>query len=255
MPPAPKAAYERAEAAPREGEPLTPDARRAFLRTVSHELRTPLNAIIGFSDILSCELYGPLGADQYRDYAGIIRDSGQKLLKLVNDILEIARLEGGAAHLIVREEPLRQALEEAVAATRLEAAAGDVRVVVEEPEVLPIVLADARGLRTIFFNLLHRAIASSPPGSAVTVRAVEGCGRHRGWTHVEVRDASGPADSEALAAIAHAVHRSDEEGSPADLGLPIARLLVEALGGEFELKAASEGVVAVVRLREAPPAV
>src|SRR3712207_5737460 len=149
------------EAPAEEREPLSADGRRALLRTVSHELRTPLNAIIGFSDILSCELYGPLGSDQYREYAGIIRESGQKLLKLVNDILEVARLEGGAAHLIVREEPLRQAVEDAVQATRLEAAAGDVRIVVEDADALPMVMGDARGLRTIFFNLFQRAIAGS----------------------------------------------------------------------------------------------
>ena len=66
----------------------------AFLRLVSHELRTPLNSILGFSEILSAELYGPLGAPQYKEYADIIRGSGKKLLNLVNQVLEIGRLEG-----------------------------------------------------------------------------------------------------------------------------------------------------------------
>ena len=72
------------------------ERRRSFLRMVSHELRTPLNSIIGFSEILGAELHGPLGAPQYQEYAAIIRGSGHKLLKLVNQVLEIARLEGGA---------------------------------------------------------------------------------------------------------------------------------------------------------------
>jgi signal transduction histidine kinase len=75
------------------------EQQRSFLRMVSHELRTPLNSILGFSEIISQELYGPLGAPQYKEYAGIIRASGQRLLNLVNQILEIARLEGRAMDL------------------------------------------------------------------------------------------------------------------------------------------------------------
>ena len=250
MPSALRAASVEPESPPAPArEELSADGRRALLRTVSHELRTPLNAIIGFSDILSCELYGPLGAPQYRDYAAIIRDSGHKLLKLVNDILEVARLEGGAAHLLIREEPLLQTIEDAIAATRVEAAAADVRIVVEEPHTLPSVMADARGLRTIFFNLFQRALAASPPGSEVRVRVVPCCGRRRGWVHVEVCDTSGPVEPELLARLAEPFQAPDHEG--ADLGLPIVRLLTEALGGEFELKSTSDGVAAVLRLRAA----
>ena len=81
-------------------------ARRSFLRMMSHELRTPLNSIIGFSEILACELYGPIGAPQYQQYAEIIRVSGLRLLRLVNQALEIIRLEGDAADLDLHPEPL-----------------------------------------------------------------------------------------------------------------------------------------------------
>ena len=84
------------KASPSAEEP-TADARRALVREASHELRTPLNAIIGFSEVLSRELYGPLGAPQYREYAEIIRESGVKLLGLVNEMLERARAEAAAA--------------------------------------------------------------------------------------------------------------------------------------------------------------
>ena len=70
------------------------DQKRAFLRLVSHELRTPLTSILGFSEIIAAELYGPLGAPQYKEYAEIIQGSGKKLLRLVNQVLEIGRLEG-----------------------------------------------------------------------------------------------------------------------------------------------------------------
>src|SRR6201994_5161891 len=71
------------------GSTAIEDQKRAFLRLVSHELRTPLNSILGFSEIISAELYGPLGAPQYKEYADIIRGSGKKLLRLVNQVLEI----------------------------------------------------------------------------------------------------------------------------------------------------------------------
>ena len=77
----------------RRGVATLEDARRSFLRMVSHELRTPLNSIIGFSEIIACELYGPLGAPQYREYADLVRESGLKMLALVNQVLEIIRLE------------------------------------------------------------------------------------------------------------------------------------------------------------------
>src|ERR1700747_2550006 len=77
----------------REGPPAS--ARRDFLRMVSHELRTPLNSIIGFSEILSREIYGPLGVAQYKEYADIIQSRGLRLLRLVNQVLELAKLEAG----------------------------------------------------------------------------------------------------------------------------------------------------------------
>src|SRR6185312_4263882 len=86
--------------------------KRAFLRVVSHELRTPLNSIIGFSEILSKELCGPMGSPQYVEYANHIRQSGLKLLKLVNQVLEIARLEGRATDLEPIAEPLDHAVDD-----------------------------------------------------------------------------------------------------------------------------------------------
>jgi len=94
------------------------DQKRSFLRLVSHELRTPLNSILGFSEILADELYGPLGAPQYKEYAQIIQGSGHKLLKLVNQVLEIARLESQLQPLELRIEPLEGAIDEVAKALR-----------------------------------------------------------------------------------------------------------------------------------------
>src|SRR4051812_30851511 len=120
--------------------PTVEDQKHAFLRLVSHELRTPLNSILGFSEILSCELYGPLGAPQYKEYAEIIRGSGKRLLRLVNQVLEIGRLEG--LRLQAVPEAVEPALEDAVASLADDFAAHGVRSRIL-PEAKPaVVLAD-----------------------------------------------------------------------------------------------------------------
>src|SRR3954462_3567952 len=142
---APKA-VRSAETRPRRRSgdlPGIEDQKRAFLRLVSHELRTPLNSILGFSEILSAELYGPLGAPQYKEYAEIIRGSGKRLLKLVNQVLEIGRLEG--LELEVGPETLGPAFDDAIASATADFTRG-VRPVVELPPALPMVLADPWGL-------------------------------------------------------------------------------------------------------------
>src|SRR4051812_31894136 len=158
------------------GNPAVEDQKRAFLRLVSHELRTPLNSILGFSEILAGELYGPLGAPQYKEYAEIIRGSGKKLLKLVNQVLEIGRLQG--LKLEAGPEALEPAFTEVIRGLAPEELAGRavrVRVVGEGP--LPDVLADPWGLRTVLSHLVHNAVLFSPEGGEVRLRA-EAHGAH-----------------------------------------------------------------------------
>ena len=108
------------------------EQKHSFLRMASHELRTPLNSILGFSEILNAELYGPLGAPQYKEYAAIIHGSGQKLLKLVNQVLEIARLEGRTMDFNLRSEPVELAVDDALATLRGELAARNVTVLLQD---------------------------------------------------------------------------------------------------------------------------
>src|SRR6187549_568710 len=96
--------------------------KKSFLRTMGHELRTPLNAVIGFAEIVSSEAYGPLGAPQYKEYAEMIRKSGYQLLKLVNQIVDIAKLEGRAMDLHLEPESLDYALDDALAGLQQEIA-------------------------------------------------------------------------------------------------------------------------------------
>src|SRR5437868_434346 len=106
------------------------EKKHSFLRMVSHELRTPLNSILGFSEIISQELYGPLGAPQYKEYASIIRASGHRLLKLVNQVIEIARLEGHAMDLTPQAEVLDHALDDVLDGLRDEIKARQTEIVV-----------------------------------------------------------------------------------------------------------------------------
>jgi signal transduction histidine kinase len=225
------------------------ERKRSFLRMVSHELRTPLNAIIGFSEIISRELYGPMSEPRYRDHAEIIRDSGLKLLKLVNQVMEIARLEGGGADLDPRPEQVEPTLQEAMAGLKAEAEARSVRFTVEAQPGLPLVKADQRGLKTIFNNLLQNAVQFSPEGGEVKVVL----SRHGDSVMAEIVD-HGPGLPPAEFTR---VMRPFEQGESAltrrtegaGLGLPIARLLCETMGGRLRLRSQpGEGLTAVVRL-------
>lgn len=226
------------------------EQKRAFLRLISHELRTPLNSILGFSEILSAELYGPLGAAQYKEYAGIIGDSGRKLLRLINQVLEIGRLEG--IRLDLRPEPLEPAFDDAIATTAADFAECGVRPRVIAAGPLPLVLADPWALRTVLTHLLQNAALFSPSGGEVRLSAKPGA------AHVDVfveDDGEGvdPADLPRLLRPFEQgenalVRRSDGAG----LGLTICETTCRAMGARLLLRSEpGKGVSARVRLKTA----
>lgn len=223
--------------------------KRSFLRMVSHELRTPLNSILGFSEILASELYGPLGAPQYKEYAEIVRDSGHKLLKLVNQVLEIARLEGHAVEFEAQPEPLEPAFGEVLAGFAGELAEGAVKVEVINRAALPAVLADARGLRTVLSGLIHNAIVFSPAGGQVRIAAAR-----RGRAVEIVVENPGkrfdPADvPRLLLPFEQGETALTRRAQGAGLGLPICALTALAMNGRLTLAAAPQGgLIARVRL-------
>ena len=210
-------------------------AKRSFLRMVSHELRTPLNSIIGFSEILSKELCGPLGSPQYKEYADHVRQSGLKLLRLVNQILEIARLESHAADLDLIAEPLDHAFDDVLDTLREEIGARRVRVTVEDEGRLPGVVADPRGLRTILTNLVHNAIGFSPQGGEIRIRAHLLLGRVR----IQIEDDGegvDPADiPRLLRPFEQGQNTLTRSTEGAGLGLAIVVLLCRAMGGSLRL--------------------
>jgi signal transduction histidine kinase len=225
------------------------EQKRSFLRMVSHELRTPLNSILGFSEILASELYGPLGDPQYREYAEIIRGSGTKLLKLVNQVLEIARLESGAAEMNARAEPLECALEDIIPSLKEDLAEREIRLAVDPSADLILIYADPKALRTVIGNLLQNAVAFSPDGGEVRVR-VE---REGGVVEVVVEDDGVGCDPADLPRLVKPFEQGENaltrRGHGAGLGLAICDLNCQAMGGALKLVSApGEGLIARVRL-------
>jgi signal transduction histidine kinase len=250
--PAPQPAESRAPApVPPSLPPSLDEQKLAFLRLVTHELRTPLNSILGFSEIISAELYGPLGAPQYKEYAEIIRGSGKRLLQLVNQVLEIGRLQG--LRLQLRPEPLEPLLEEAIAGLGEAFATRGLtsRILADKPKAA--VLADAWGLRTALTHLLHNAATFSPPGGEVRARIMA----HGGVVDLYIEDDGEGVDPEELPRLLQPFERGPRaadlcpDGS--GLGLTICDLTCRAMGARLSLRSPpGRGLSARVRLQAAP---
>jgi two-component system cell cycle sensor histidine kinase PleC len=211
-------------------------AKSRFLASMSHELRTPLNAILGFSEVMSNEVLGPMGNPTYRDYARDVHDSGQHLLDLINEILDLSRIEAGRYQL--NEEPvmLLGIVEDCCHLMELRARNKDIRIVEDFESVLPRLFADERAIRQITLNLLSNAIKFTPTGGEVRVRV--------GWTagggqYISVRDNGPGIPADEIPVVLSAFGqgsiaiKSAEQGT--GLGLPIVQGLIAMHGGEFEL--------------------
>lgn len=223
-------------------------SNRSFLRTVSHELRTPLNSIIGFSEILASELYGPLGSAHYREYADIIRASGEKLLKLVNQVVEIARLQTGEIELQIQPvslapvfDTLGEGLSEMLAARGLR--------LVTVPCGEAAVLADSRALRSVLTQLVQNAVTFSPDGGTITVSVRSDAG---GAEIIVANEGEGFDSAELprlLQPFEQGGNAQTHHGDGAGLGLAICNLACQAMGGRLQLVSApGEGFAAHVRL-------
>ncbi|MCG8356010.1 MAG: HAMP domain-containing histidine kinase, partial [Kiloniellales bacterium] len=211
-------------------------AKSEFLATVSHELRTPLNAIIGFSEIMLRETLGALGNDAYREYAQDIHDSGNHLLKIINEILDLTRIEAGKVELdeeVIALDPMIRSCIRLIAG-RLEERALSV---VYEPESPGVTLrADERKLRQILINLLSNAIKFTSDGSSVRV-----CTRldPTGELVLSVSDSGTGIGADDLAKVFDPFFQAQSglargyEGL--GLGLPLTKGLVELHKGRIEI--------------------
>ena len=212
-------------------------AKSQFLAQMSHELRTPLNAILGFSEVMKTEVFGPHTVPAYKDYSNDIHNSGQHLLNLINEILDLSRIEAGRYEL--NEEPvsLTNVVEDCHHLLTLRAKNRGITIhEVFEPE-LPRLWADERALRQVCLNLLSNAIKFTPSGGEVWLKV--------GWTasggqYMSVKDTGPGIPEEEIPVVlskfgqgSNAI-KSAEQGT--GLGLPIAKNLIELHGGTFTLK-------------------
>jgi signal transduction histidine kinase len=216
-------------------------AKTEFLAAISHELRTPLNAINGFAETMQAEILGPLGNDRYREYCGHIVDAGHHLAGLINDVLDVSRVESGRVAL--REEPVDPAelVRAALVMVGDRARAADLRLAEALPADLPAIKGDPLRLKQVLLNLMANAVKFTPAGGRVTVR---GCIGDDGGVVLEVEDTGigiSPQDQHKLmVAFAQVDSRLERRYQGLGLGLALARSLMELHGGRLEMESAPE---------------
>jgi len=225
-------------------------AKSEFLTNMSHELRTPLNAIIGFAELIGAECFGPLGNSKYRDYATDIADSGNHLLALINDILDLSKIESGRMELQEENVDVVDTIRTCLRLMDERARNGELKLTAEIDEATILLLrADQRMLKQILFNMLSNAIKFTPPGGKVTIRAWHN--RHSGYV-IQVEDSG---IGMALNDIPKALSRFGQIDSAlgrryegTGLGLPLTKSLAELHGGSFDLQSeAGAGTTVTVR--------
>mgnify|MGYP000053035017 CR=1 FL=1 len=213
-------------------------AKSEFLANMSHELRTPLNAINGFSEIMMNEMFGPLGDQRYKGYSLDIHNSGQHLLALINDILDMSKIEAGKMNLKFEPLNLEDVTEDAVRLVRNRAEAAGLKLEVDFP-VLPEVEADYRAVKQVLLNLLSNAIKFTPRAGRVTVRAEVRRDPLSERVRVSVTDTGIGIAPEDLARLAkpfeqvESQHAKTTQGT--GLGLALTKSLVEMHDGALEL--------------------
>lgn len=223
-----------------------------FLANMSHELRTPLNAIIGFAEIMSHEIKGPLGAPEYQQYVSDIVESSSHLLSIINDLLDISKIEAGKTDLYEEIVNMRRALELCMTLVKERARAGDVALALDATEALetmPRLRADPRMVKQILLNLLSNAVKFTPAGGRVTARVRrDGDG---GILFDIIDNGIGIAEAD----IAHALtpftqidNARNRRFEGTGLGLPLTKSLVELHGGSLTIASVLEkGTTVTVR--------
>jgi len=206
-----------------------------FLANMSHELRTPLNAIIGFSDVMRSRLFGPMHA-RYEEYAGLIHESGQHLLSLITDILDLSKIEAGKFVLDPQPVNLAESAAYCLDLTRRRAEETGITLSANVPADLPVLIADPRSVKQILLNLLSNAVKFTPAGGAVSLSAQA----LEGKLLLAVHDNGIGIPRKALARIGHAFEQANNDPMRAregtGLGLALVKSLVAQHGGRVKIE-------------------
>jgi PAS domain S-box-containing protein len=214
-------------------------AKSEFLAKISHEIRTPLNAIIGFSEVMTAEQFGPIGNDRYREYLKDIHGSGEHLVSLINDLLDLSKIEAGKLDMVFASVNLNQLVQQCVAL--MQPQANQQRIIIRSSlsQTLPPVEADARSVRQIVLNLLSNSIKFTGAGGQVIISTAL---TDRGDAILRVRDTgAGMTDKEIETAMEpfRQLATSTRWGSGGTgLGLPLTKALAEANRASFTIKSA-----------------
>ena len=234
-------ARKAAEQSLREATESAIDANRAksqFLATMSHEFRTPLNAILGFSQLLGNEIFGPLGDKRYKGYADNIRDSGELMLALVNDVLDISTIEAGKRLLVMEPVDMHVVIEDCVRTFATMAQDKAIAVEVDVAKTIPPLTADRRAVVQIALNLLSNAIKFTDPGGRVSI----GVARTADALSLVVGDTGVGIPEGALETVTDPFTRSHSNPhlsqTGTGLGLSIVKSLTEAHGGTLTIDSA-----------------
>jgi PAS domain S-box-containing protein len=212
-------------------------AKSEFLAKISHEIRTPLNAIIGFAEVMMEERLGPIANERYREYLKDIHTSGEHLVSLINDLLDLSKIEAGKLDLVFSSVDLNEIASQSMALMQPQANRERIIIRTALSPNLPPVVADARSIRQIVLNLLSNSIRFTPPGGQVIVSTTL---TDDGEVHLRVRDTGiGMTEAEIKTALEPfrqiaTTGRAKEGGT--GLGLPLTKALAEANRASFSIK-------------------
>ena len=228
-------------------------AKSDFLAKISHEIRTPLNAIIGFSEVMTAERFGPIGNERYRQYLKDIHASGGHLISLVNDLLDLSKIEAGKLELTFAAVPLNELTQQCVAIMQPQANRERIIIRSSLSPRLPQVMADARSVRQIVLNLLSNSIKFTVAGGQVIVSTAIA---DNGEVVLRVRDTGiGMSEKDlatALEPFRQIATTTRARSGGTGLGLPLTKALAEANHATFNIKSTpNEGTLVEVAFRGA----
>jgi signal transduction histidine kinase len=210
--------------------------KAAFLANMSHELRTPLNAVIGFADIIKDQLFGPIGSEKYLEYAEEIRRSGHGLLSIINNIIDISRIESGQFMLRDEDVDIGELVRGCTKRLSDAVAAGQLILTMNMPADPIIMRVDPRALQQVLNNILANALKFTPPGGTVTLAVA----RMEDGAEIAITDSGIGIATAHLARLGETFFQADDalirNHQGAGLGLALAKSLISLHGGKLEVR-------------------